>query len=229
MIGTKLDGNIETLADDELLAWMPAHQTLAAIGTRRLSNGKLLTAVDWRANRLVDVLAKQAAATREAPRAVSLLLKSAQAAVRHASALLGRVTVAANHHEVSTTQEDGTEKIVVKRDAQQPDAATRARRSRKRAAPKPADAPKAAAAPTAAAAAPAGATDDVAALFKPPRPITATAKAARWLRRRRHQDDRAATDRRVQEIGAAAVVTPGLPTGAEKIAEVKRRVRARLE
>jgi endonuclease/exonuclease/phosphatase family metal-dependent hydrolase len=229
MIGTKLDGNIETLADDELLAWMPAHQTLAAIGTRRLSNGKLLTAVDWRANRLVDVLAKQAAATREAPRAVSLLLKSAQAAVRHASALLGRVTVAANHHEVSTTQEDGTEKIVVKRDAQQPDAATRARRSRKRAAPKPAAAPKAAAAPTAAAAAPAGATDDVAALFKPPRPITATAKAARWLRRRRHQDDRAATDRRVQEIGAAAVVTPGLPTGAEKIAEVKRRVRARLE
>ena len=153
-----MDGNIQKLADDQLLAWIPAHQPLAAIGTRRLSNGKLLTAVDWRSNRLVDVLAKQAAATREAPRAVSLLLKSAQAAVRHASALLGRVTVAANHHEASTTQEDGTEKIVVKRDAQQPDAATRARRSRKRAAPTPAAASQAsAAAPIAAAAAPAAA------------------------------------------------------------------------
>ena len=39
----------------------------------------------------------------------------------------------------------------------------------------------------------------------------------------------AATDRRVQEIGASAVVTPGLPTGAERVAEVRRRVRARLE
>jgi hypothetical protein len=225
-----LDGNIQKLADDQLLAWMPAHRPLAAIGTRRLSNGKLLTAVDWRSNRLVDVLAKQAAATREAPRAVSLLLKSAQAAVRHASALLGRVTVAANHHEASTTQEDGTEKIVVKRDAQQPDAATRARRSRKRAAPTPAAASQAsAAAPIAAAAAPAAATDDFAALSEPKRPITATAKAARWLHCRRNQDDRAAMDLRVQAIGAAAAVTPGRLTGAERIAEVMRRVRARIE
>ena len=225
MIGTKLDGNLETLADDELLVWMPAHQPLAAIGTRRLSNGRLLTAVDWRSNRLVDLLAKQAAATREAPRAVSSLLKSAEAAVRHASALLGRVTVAANHHEVSTKQEDGTEKIVVKRDAQQPDDATRARRSRKRAAPKPAAAPKAVAVPIARVAA----TDDFAALLEPPRPITTTAKATRGLRRRRRQDDRASTDLRVLEIGAAAVVTPGRLTGAERIAEVMRRVRARLE
>ena len=156
MIGTKLDGNIEVLVQDGLLVWMPAHQPLAAIGTKRMSNGKLLTAVDWRSNRLVDVLAKQAAATREAPRAVYLLLESAQAAVRHASALLGRVTVAANHHEVSTTQGDGTEKVVVQRDAQQPDGATRARRSQKRAAPKPAAAPRASAS-TAAGAVPAAA------------------------------------------------------------------------
>ena len=134
MIGTRLDGNIDTLARDRLLVWMPAHQPLAAIGTRQLSNGKLLTAVDWRSNRLVDALAKQAAATREVPMAAALLLKSAQTAVRHASALLGRVTVAANHHEVSTPQEDGTERKVVQRDAQQLDGATRARRSRKRAA-----------------------------------------------------------------------------------------------
>ena len=230
MIGTKLDGNIQKLADDQLLTWMPAHQPLAAIGTRRLSNGKLLTAVDWRSNRLVDVLAKQAAATREAPRGVSLLLKSAQAAVRHASALLGRVTVAANHHEASTTQEDGTVKIVVKRDAQQPDAATRARGSRKRAAATPAAASQTSAgAPIAAAAAPTAATEDFAALSEPKRPITATAKAARWRHRRRNQDDRAAMDLRVQAIGAAAAVTPGRLTGAERIAEVMRRVRARLE
>ena len=126
---------------------------------------------------------------------------------------------------MSTKQEDGTEKIVVKRDAQQPDDATRARRSRKRAAPKPAAAPKAVAVPIARVAA----TVDFAALLEPPRPITTTAKAARGLRRRRRQDDRASTDLRVLEIGAAAVVTPGRLTGAERIAEVMRRVRARLE
>ena len=66
-------------------------------------------------------------------------------------------------------------------------------------------------------------------VFAPPRPITARAKAARLLRRRRHLDERASTDLRIEEIGAAAVVTPNRPTGAERIAEVMRRVRARLE
>ena len=119
--------------------------------------------------------------------------------------------------------------VVVKSGAQQPDGATCARRSRERAAPKPAAAPRVSAS-TAAGAVPAAAIAyDVAAPARVLRPVTAMAKAAGWLHRRGRQDDRAATDRRVQEIGAAAVATPGRPTGAERIAGVMKRVRARLE
>ena len=57
-----MDGSINRLAKDGLLVWMPAHQTSAAIGVQTLSNGDKLSATDWRANRLVDALAKQAAA-----------------------------------------------------------------------------------------------------------------------------------------------------------------------
>ena len=39
------------------LVWMPAHQSIATIGEGKLSNGQRLSALDWRANRFVDVLA----------------------------------------------------------------------------------------------------------------------------------------------------------------------------
>ena len=71
-----MDGNIATLVEDGQLVWMPAHQPLRAIDSETLSNGNLLTGVDWRANRLVDALAKMAATTGKAPYAITRLLES---------------------------------------------------------------------------------------------------------------------------------------------------------
>ena len=91
-IGSIMDGNIGKLVEDGLLVWMPAHQTSAGVGVKVLSDGRRLSWIDWRANRLVDAVAKQAAAQRQAPAAILRILKSAQTAGRHSAALLGRVT-----------------------------------------------------------------------------------------------------------------------------------------
>ncbi len=76
LIAGSMDGNIATLVEDGQLVWMPARQPLRAIDSETLSNGKLLTGVDWRANRLVDALAKMAATTGKAPYAITRLLES---------------------------------------------------------------------------------------------------------------------------------------------------------
>ena len=96
----------------DTLVWMPAHQSIATVGEAKLSNGARLTMLDWRANRLEDVLAKRAAAVRAPPVAVARILRWAQAAVRHHAMLLARVTHAANHCEILETMPDGS---VVKR------------------------------------------------------------------------------------------------------------------
>ena len=83
----------------------------------KLSDGKRLTAVDWRANRLVDALAKRAAATSRAPPAIIRLLDSATVAVRHAACLLACVTHHANNHRVEKISDDGSISYTVCRDA----------------------------------------------------------------------------------------------------------------
>jgi hypothetical protein len=119
LIATSLDGEIEKIVVQGALVWMPAHQPLSAIGNAELSNGKRLTGVDWRANRLVDALAKQAADTMRLPRAVRCLLESGQAAVKHYAAVLGFVTHAANNHMTTFHRPDGTMGTRIIRDAQQ--------------------------------------------------------------------------------------------------------------
>ena len=64
-------------------------------------NGQRLSTVDWRANRLVDALAKLDAALRELPAACVKLLDSAECAVKHSAKLLARVTHAANNHTLN--------------------------------------------------------------------------------------------------------------------------------
>ena len=81
---------------------------LSATSSATLSNNKLLSGVDWQANRLVDALAKQAATSVQAPRAVRCLLESGRAAVKHVAALLAVVTHAANNHKVTVQLPDGT-------------------------------------------------------------------------------------------------------------------------
>ena len=51
----------------QVLTWGPAHTSLATLGSRLRSDGKPLTAVDWRANALADAAAKMAAHSVRAP------------------------------------------------------------------------------------------------------------------------------------------------------------------
>ena len=57
-IGQSLDGTLDDLTGNRNLVWLPAHQTTSAIQKKVLSNGRYMTTVDWRANRLVDALAR---------------------------------------------------------------------------------------------------------------------------------------------------------------------------
>ena len=120
LIADSLDGNIAILIINRNLILMPAHQALSAIGVKVRSDGRLLTVVDWRANRLVDALAKLAAAFGQAPKAITRLLESGRIAVRHGAALLGVVTHAANNHKLQVERPDGTWGTSSIRDAQQP-------------------------------------------------------------------------------------------------------------
>ena len=118
LIGGALDGHLGRLSSGGALVWLPAHRTRAAVGVATLSDGRVMSWTDWRANRLVDALAKSAARMRPMPPRVGTLLASASAAAQHAAALLGAVTHAANHHVVQVP--DSTGKLVerVCRDAE---------------------------------------------------------------------------------------------------------------
>ena len=61
-----LDGDLNQLLANGRLSWIPAHLSIRAVGERRLPNEQILTVVDWRANRLVDALAKLGAACHRA-------------------------------------------------------------------------------------------------------------------------------------------------------------------
>jgi len=97
---------------------MPAHTTPAAIGEAKKSDGTRVLAVEWRANRLCDGLAKQSAALDQPPRVVTRLLASAYEAVRHSARRLGAVTFEANNHRVTVVDEDGNSSTKVLRDSQ---------------------------------------------------------------------------------------------------------------
>jgi hypothetical protein len=117
IISNNLDGNLQALTDNQVLVWMPAHQTVGMVGEAKLSNNQRLTLVDWRANRLVDFLAKLAAAERQLSSGTVKLMDSATVAVRDAACLLGRVTHAANNHRVTVTDGNGNSVVQYVRDA----------------------------------------------------------------------------------------------------------------
>jgi hypothetical protein len=97
--------------------WMPAHGGQGSIGVATTSGGGKLTAVQWRANRLVDLLAKSAARPARLTVKTRLLIAAAAEAVEYSLAKLGAVTFAANHLRVSTVLEDGTVSHSVRRDS----------------------------------------------------------------------------------------------------------------
>jgi hypothetical protein len=102
------------------LTWMPSHGAVATIGRAVKSNGRVVTATDWRANRLADALAKAAASQDRAPRRCRDLLGMAAVMVEHEAALIGITSYEANNCKVSFWHEDGSLGTATKRDAEPP-------------------------------------------------------------------------------------------------------------
>ena len=102
---------------NKLLIWLPAHKSPSAIGTVLRSDGKYVTAIDWRANRLVDHFARLAALQYGVPELGSMLFKQAQHAAEYFAAFLGTVTYAANHRTIEVTKPSGAVVQQVVRDS----------------------------------------------------------------------------------------------------------------
>ena len=120
---------------------MPAHGAVHTIGGARDSRGQPITPVMWRANRLVDLLAKSAAAAQRVPTYAMDGLLSMRTLARYSLAKLGVITRVANHHGVTVYRDDGKTATVFKRDSegmkQQRQPRAESRRAAKEAAPPP--------------------------------------------------------------------------------------------
>ena len=123
-----LNNDLSLLCRQGSLTWMPAHQPESSIGRACKSNGRTLTALEWRANRLVDTLAKAAANKGAPPRSHVQLLVSAEALVKHKLGQLGAATHAANNFEEETLLDSGVTVKKTRRDAQLPPTKAKPRR-----------------------------------------------------------------------------------------------------
>ena len=116
-IGALIDDDVSALTSNDHLVWMPAHGGLATIGRAVRSDGVCISAIDWRANRLADALAKAAIGEVAACARAMSLLKVAEDLVRHECAVLGSVTHAANNHPVTDTDKRGRLRTFTRRDS----------------------------------------------------------------------------------------------------------------
>ena len=76
-----------------------------------------MTPENWRANRLVDYLAKAAAGRYRVPGSTMRILADATAAVHYSAALLGVVTHTANNFCETSWRDDGSAVVIKHRDA----------------------------------------------------------------------------------------------------------------
>ena len=97
---------------------MPAHQTPASIGNVLKSTGAPITAIDWRANHLVDGLAKIAAADGATTYQEASLVASAEHLVRHCAGQLAAATHAANNYQERYLDDKGAARSRTRRDSQ---------------------------------------------------------------------------------------------------------------
>ena len=113
LIAPTLDFDLQTAADR--VTWMPAHTSQAAVGHAKDSKGNRISSIWWRANRLVDFLAKSAASPLRVPKWFCNALQDANDLCRHNAAKLGQVTHAANNFKKEvTTDGGGTQEVIVR-------------------------------------------------------------------------------------------------------------------
>ena len=200
-----------TLLEADELAWVQTHKSLSAVGEVTLSNGNRLSMVDWRANRLVDKLAKIAAEYLQAPRATLRLLASGEAASAHAACLLGIVMHAANNHRVVTLNDDGSTTTKVVRDSSD-------KPKSKRALSAPLPQPKLKARMSASS----SVQGAPVAAWKPPTPQAAA-------RKRQLTESEEALERRVEEVGSSLAPRTSGMSGMQRLALLAQRVRAKAQ
>ena len=117
MISPMCDGYASSQVLKILLIWMPAHKSVSAIGQLYRSDGLSVSAIDWRANRLADSLARLAASRYGVPDLAYDLFRGAQQAAEYCAALLGTVTFAANNHRVEVIKPSGDLGFATRRDS----------------------------------------------------------------------------------------------------------------
>jgi hypothetical protein len=100
-----------------MVVWMPAHGSKLSIGKAIKSDLTPVTSLEWRANRLVDGLAKAAAGANRVERRITKRVVEASALVQYAAAKVGVVTYAANNYKVDVTNAEGVTTNCTKRDA----------------------------------------------------------------------------------------------------------------
>ena len=116
---------ILTVTDDDLsravaqLTWIPAHVTAARMSAHPplTSEGHPMSWRQWRANRLVDIVAKFAASRSRLPPHVMRWMHTADNLHQHQAALLGVVTHAENHLERLVEGPGGTRVVKILRDS----------------------------------------------------------------------------------------------------------------
>jgi anti-sigma28 factor (negative regulator of flagellin synthesis) len=96
---------------------MPSHTSFSGICNAVDSTGRPITILMWRANRLVDGLAKIAAGRHRLPEWAFQMLGAAAQLVKHAAAQLGVVTHRANNHKVTHLIDGGATVTRVCRDS----------------------------------------------------------------------------------------------------------------
>ena len=107
MIYNTLDADVVDAALQGRVTWMPSHGSRLTIGARNKSDGQPVTALDWRANRLADAVAKAAAAENRLEASSRILFQRTIIAYERALVELAVVTVAANAHEVLVPDDNG--------------------------------------------------------------------------------------------------------------------------
>ena len=115
LIDDLMDGQAAPLRRS--LVWMPAHTSIDQCMHRQRSDLKSVTAIDWRANQLADVLAKEAAKDDPRRRAAAKYISNAKRALLHHAAILGMATYEANDHKIDRESIDGSIKEVIVRDS----------------------------------------------------------------------------------------------------------------
>ena len=118
LIAHHLDDRLDQLFNARRLSWMPAHQPPSSVGNVLKSTGAPITAIDWRANHLVDGLAKLAATDGATTHEEARLFTSAEHLVRHCAGQLAAATYAANKYHEQFIDANGITKTRVKRDSQ---------------------------------------------------------------------------------------------------------------